>query len=161
MSLGTTPRPNGGPCTLQGVRIYTGRPDSRKVPKRHAAHMKQSIEWAASGAQVITRPLRYPRGWPTDPAQEKGVDVALAIDFVTMAVSHAYDVGVIMSVDSDLRPALEFVNSQPSQHQHVAVAAWRSSSNSQRLTVPGAAIPCHWLNKTDYDAVADLTNYVR
>ena len=32
------------------------------------------------GITAIRRPLRYPRGWPTIPAQEKGVDVALAVD---------------------------------------------------------------------------------
>jgi hypothetical protein len=41
--------------------------------------------------------------------EEKGIDVALAIDFVTMAVRGEYDVGVIMSTDTDLKPALEAV----------------------------------------------------
>ena len=35
---------------------------------------------------MITRSLRYPRGWPTVPAQEKRTDVALAVDFVKLAI---------------------------------------------------------------------------
>lgn len=50
--------------------------------------------------QVITRALRYSQTWPTDPAEEKGIDVALAIDFVRFAIYGVYDVGVIMSTDS-------------------------------------------------------------
>ena len=65
--------------------------------------------------QVITRALRYPQTWPTDPAEEKGIDVALAIDFVRFAIYGAYDVGVIMSTDSDLQPALEFVRGHKSR----------------------------------------------
>ena len=58
---------------------------------------------------MITRSLRYPRGWPTVPAQEKGIDVALAVDFVKLAVEGDYDVGVMLSTDNDLLPALEVV----------------------------------------------------
>ena len=122
--------------------------------------MKQCDAWESGGARVISRPLRYPRGWPAERAQEKGVDIALAIDFVTMAIEREYDVGVIMSTDTDLRPALEFTNTRPEVRQ-AAVAAWRGSGMRQRLAIPGANVWCHWLGRDDYDAVADLTNYAR
>ena len=63
------------------------------------------IGWAT----VITRALRYPPGWPAAPAQEKGVDVALAVDFVKLGIEGEYDMGVMMSTDNDLLPALEVV----------------------------------------------------
>jgi NYN domain len=56
---------------------------------------------------VVQRPLRYPKAWPAEKAQEKGVDVALAVDFVVMAVTRVYDVGILVSTDTDLVPALE------------------------------------------------------
>ena len=59
--------------------------------------------------KVIQRTLRYPSDWPSRKAQEKGIDVALAVDFVMMAVAEEYDVGVLMSTDTDLKPALEAV----------------------------------------------------
>ena len=101
--------PGSLPCSLSDVRIYSGRPDPNRDKRSHAAHMRQSNRWRANGATVITQGLRYPPTWPTDPAQEKGIDVALAIDFVRLAITGAYDVGVMMSTDTDLLPALRFV----------------------------------------------------
>ena len=153
--------PIGVECTLTEVRTYTGRPDPRRDPKTYAAHMKQSGKWLSDGVNVIHRELRYPRGWPTERAQEKGIDTALAIDFVTMAVDGLYDIGVIVSTDTDLIPALEFVRSRFSGERHVAVAAWRSRHSRRRLSISGANIWCHWLDRDDYDSVADTTNYNR
>ena len=83
----------------------------------------------------------------------------MAIDFVAMAVDGAYDIGVIMSTDTDLLPALEFVLARFDGERHVAVAAWRNPQGNRRLSIPGSNIWCHWLDRDDYDSVADLTNY--
>lgn len=65
---------------------------------------------------------------PTDKAEEKGIDVALAIDFVAMAVEDKYDVGVIASCDTDLRPALEFVHRRFGETKRVEVVAGEATS---------------------------------
>lgn len=88
------------------------------------------------------------------------MDIALAIDFVTMAIEREYDVGVIMSTDTALIPALEFTSTRPEIRQ-AAVAAWRGPGRRQRLAIPGANLWCHWLDRDDYDAVADPTGYAR
>ena len=72
---------------------------------------------------MITRSLRYPRGWPTVPTQEKGTDFALAVDFVKLAIEGNYDIGVMLSTDNDLLPALEVVRGHDPGRIHVAVAA--------------------------------------
>ena len=153
--------PNGAVCVLKEVRAYTGRPDPNKDPKTHAAHMEQCARWETDGVTVIHRQIRYPSGWPGERAQEKGIDVALAIDFVSMAVDGAYDIGVIMSTDTDLLPALEFTHIRYPGIRHAAVAAWRGPHRSRRLSIPGSNLWCHWLDQDDYDAVADPTNYNR
>ena len=153
--------PDGAICALLEVRIYTGRPDPRKDPKTYAAHMEQCAQWQRDRVTVVHRELRYPPGWPAHRAQEKGIDTALAIDFVTMAVDGVYDIGVIMSTDTDLLPALEFTRCRYSGVRHVAVAAWRSPHSNRRLSIPGSNIWCHWLHRADYDAVADMTDYNR
>ena len=131
VKLGKIIEARGGPnqtaCHLAGVRAYTGRPDPEKDPRTYSAHMKQCAKWEADGAIVVHRQLRYPPDWPDERAQEKGIDVALAIDFVSMAVDGAYDIGVIMSTDSDLLPALEFTLDRYADVRHVAVAAWSGS----------------------------------
>ena len=163
--LATLIQSRGGPenlrCSLSDVRVYTGRPEAVKDPKTYAAHMKQCAEWSRNGVTIVHRSLRYPRGWPAERAQEKGIDTALAIDFVTMAVDGLYDIGVILSTDTDLLPALEFVRTRFAGQRHVAVAAWRSRHSRRRLSIPGANVWCHWLSRDDYDAVADTKNYNR
>ncbi|MFA4964398.1 MAG: NYN domain-containing protein [Thermoleophilia bacterium] len=149
---------------VAGVRLYRGRPDSAKQPRAYGANMRQSdaLEKRGQGlVRVITRTLRYPYDWPKNSAQEKGIDVALAVDFVTMAVSGEYDIGVLMSTDTDLVPALEAVfriDDRP--YPRCEVAAWsRPGAYSRRLQVPGKRLWCHWLKPDDYAVVEDLTDY--
>ena len=148
------------PRSLHQVRVYTGLTDPTKEPKSHAPHMKRCSAWEAAGAVVIARPLRYPKDWkPSKPGEQKGVDVALAIDFVDLALDGEYNVGVIASTDSDLRPALEFVLRRFPDTRRVEVASWWNNRSQSRLTVPGASIWCHRLDENDYKSVADLTDY--
>ena len=144
---------------IHQVRVYTGVPDSTKQPKTYAANMKQNLAWQSFGAEVITRTLRYPIDWPKSRAEQKGIDVALAVDFVALAIDGEYDVGIIASTDTDLKPALEFVKRKCSDRCHIEVAAWSSSRTKSRLSISSAKLWCHWLHKADYDAVADLTDY--
>lgn len=143
---------------LSQVRLYTGRPDATRDPKSYSAHMKQCSVWEKSGVVVIPRTLRYPATWPRDKAQEKGIDVKLAIDFVTMAVIDEYDVGIMVSVDTDLTPALEYV---AVTDKAVEVAAWRSPRLRGRLSVKSKNIWCHWLDMSVYNRVNDPTNYAK
>lgn len=151
--------PPGVTRSLQEVRIYTGRPDATKDPRTYGAHMKQCQSWERAGAKVITRTLRYSPDWPDTPAQEKGIDVALAVDFIALAIDGEYDVGVIASSDTDLTPALEFVHDRYVGMRCIEVAAWTSPWSRRRLSIPGAHIWCYWLDENDYDSVADLTDY--
>ena len=61
-------------------------------PRTYAAHIKQCARWEADGASVIWRPLRYPPRRTGLPPQEEGIDVALCIDFVAMAIDGLYAV---------------------------------------------------------------------
>jgi uncharacterized LabA/DUF88 family protein len=149
---------------LVQVRVYRGRPDSEKDPRGYGANLRQCTRWEADPrVSVIWRTLRYPRNWPREREEEKGIDVALAIDFVTMAVRGEYDVGAIMSTDTDLKPALEAVAQMGgSPYPRCEVAAWSTpDQHSRRLSIPGRRLWCHWLDADDYQAVADPTDYTR
>ncbi|MDA2938754.1 NYN domain-containing protein [Acidobacteria bacterium AH-259-A15] len=152
------PRP-GYTRILTQVRVYTGRPDASKQPRTYAAHRKQCAAWEAFGARVIFRPLRYPLNWPGETAQEKGIDVALAIDYIAFAIDGHYDVGIIASTDTDLKPALEFVYRRFRGSRKPEVMAWTSARRRPRLSIAGANLWCHWLDRQDYDSIADLTDY--
>ena len=141
---------------LVGVRIYRGDPDRRRQPRAHAATDRQASAWGRNQVvTVIRRPLRYPSGWPQVPPQEKGIDVALAVDFVRLAVERAYDVGILASLDSDFLPAIETVVDL--KLARVEVASWITTF---RLRLPGRNLPwCHHLDRDDYRAVLDGTDY--
>lgn len=97
---------------LKEVRIYRGQPVSDRDPVGYAACRRQLAAWEQSDpkrVRIITRPLRYPPGWPQrkrpgERPSEKGIDVALTIDFAVMAVENEYDVGIMFSTDTDLNP---------------------------------------------------------
>jgi hypothetical protein len=145
------------PSELVGVRVYRGRPSPSRQPGAVAAFDRQAEAWSAGPVSVTSRPLRYPTDWPRSPAREKGVDVALAIDYVRLAMQQAYDVGVLFSSDTDLLPALETVTALGLAR--VEVAAW---SNTFRLRFGGTTRPwCHHLTARDYEAVMDSTDYTK
>jgi uncharacterized LabA/DUF88 family protein len=150
------------PSVLASVRVYRGRPDSTRDPRGYGANLRQCTAWESSGVDVTWRTLRYPQDWPAEPAEEKGIDVALAIDFVMMAFRKDYDVGVLMSTDTDLKPALEAIRQlgRTSPFPRCEVAAWSSSAgHSRRLSLAGRGIWCHWLDESAYDAVHDPRDY--
>ena len=143
----------GASYALSEVRVYSGRPDQTRDARTFSAHRRQSQRWRSDGATVTERPLRYLDGRP----QEKGIDVALAVDFVRLAIGGTYDVGVMMSTDNDLLSALEAVRMHGPAECSVEVAAWGTQGQNQRLSLPG--LWCHWLHQADYIAVADQTRY--
>ena len=148
--------PEGETRALHQVRVYTGRPDSSKQPVGYGANLAQCAAWEAKGIHVVHRTLRYPFDWPVSKPQEKGIDVALAIDLVTGAIDGTYDVGIVCSTDSDLRPAIEYVYRKFGGHPRAEVMAWK---DAYRLSVPGYNIWCHFLDRADFDSISDPTDY--
>lgn len=157
---------------LDQVRVYRGRPDASKDSRGYGACTRQVDIWTKNPQVKVTlRTLRYPYGWPTshqqgEKPQEKGIDVALALDFLAMAIRGEYEVGVIMSTDTDMKPALEkVVEHRQGLGSHVPraeVAAWECDNTySRRLSISSAKLWCHWLGRDAYDKVADPTDYTR
>jgi uncharacterized LabA/DUF88 family protein len=143
---------------LTAIRVYRGRPSPDHQPEAAGASDRQASHWERDPRVVVVRrQLRYPKAWPVEPAQEKGIDVALAVDFVRLACESAYDVGVLFSRDTDLVPALEAVCDLEVGIAHVEVATWKGAS---RLRFPDSRLPwCHYLDVDDYEACRDDTDY--
>jgi len=152
---------------LDSVRVYRGLPSATRDSRANAAFKRQVEAWSDDPRTVVVaRTLSYPRGWPNrcqpgEKPQEKGIDVALSVDFVRLALGDQYDVGVVVSTNTDLLPALETV--AHSTDKRVEVAAWSGrSGHNQRLSIEGDAQPwCHWLDREVYERVCDMTNYSR
>lgn len=151
---------------LTAVRVYRGEPDAQRSPQGQAACQRQVHHWNQQAlVTAITRPLRYrPVGWSTDgrrkwEAREKGIDVLIALDMLKGAVRDRFDVAVLVSADTDLVPAAEAVIEEG---KRVEFAAWRPDRGfASRLTVPNRSTWCHMLDRADFLAVEDPTDYTR
>ena len=72
---------------LSQVRIYTGCPQWQLASETNAAYLRQKASWEQIGqVEVVDRPLQYIKG---QPPRQKGVDVAMALDIVTLGSSRA------------------------------------------------------------------------
>lgn len=157
-------RADGGTSELYQVRMYCGLPDSEKDPKGNGARLRQIQIWGRiPGVQVVYRPLRYPAGSPPVPAQEKGVDVHLAVDVMRMALQGEYQTGIIFSRDTDLRPVIESMLDLYSQIRvRCSVAAWQPEVGPRRsLQVPNRRIWCDYITSQQFRTIEDLTDYRR
>lgn len=152
---------------LQQVRIYRGQPVNKHDPQGYAASRRQHAAWQRSPlVEVVTRPLAYPPGWPNrtggrERPEEKGIDVAIALDFALMGVRKEYDVGILMSGDTDLKPALEEVATlTDTEGTRAEVAAWSAPNRPRRrLAIQSRNLYCHWIEADTYGRIADRTNY--
>lgn len=150
------------PRELGEVRVYAGLPSSSREPRSYGARMRQISGWEKLGITVVPRTLRYPRDWPSTPAQEKGIDVKLAVDLVMLKMQNAYDVGIVFSGDTDLLPALEAVCdlAAADNSPFPEVCSWgQPRSGRPRLRVAGKDIRCHWFDRNQYRQVQDTTDY--
>lgn len=123
-----------------GARVYRGEPSAALQPAAARAFLRQARRWRHTGlVTVVSRLLRYPKGWPESPSQEKGIDVALAVDFVRLALMREYDVGIIFSSDTDLLPALETVFDL--KLAKIEVAAWSKAFRLRFFGQQSAVVP--------------------
>jgi hypothetical protein len=146
----------GRPRQLQDVRIYRGRPDGAKLRDWYRAWQSQTAAWKKAGGDRLFeryRDLRERDGvWV-----EKGVDVSLAIELITLAYLEGADRVVVVSSDTDLVPALELARSIRGDN-FAEVAGWDGPHPSAAvLSVEG--VPRHPLGQTDFDRLQDHTNY--
>ncbi|MBI2928304.1 MAG: NYN domain-containing protein [Verrucomicrobia bacterium] len=101
---------------LTQARFYTGIPSPADDAAWNHFWMAKLAQMGRQGVHVFSRPLRYrlhtvrlPDGstYSVPVGQEKGVDVRLAIDVVSLAHRNAFDVAVIFSQDQDLSEVAE------------------------------------------------------
>jgi len=141
------------PSIAVAVRVYRGRPDPSRQPAVTASNDAQASRWERDQrVHVIRRQLNY-RGWPDLPPQEKGIDVAIAVDMMHLDFSGQYDALVLFSGDTDLLPALEAIVDL--RLSHVEVACW---AGFKPLRFPGSTPPRPWyhsLSMNDWDNVTD------
>lgn len=96
---------------LQQVRFYTGVPDLTDDANWHRFWAAKLLHMSRQKVHVFSRSLRYRNRRIRLPdgteqtflyAEEKGIDVRIAIDIIRMAHHAEYDVALVFSQDQDL-----------------------------------------------------------
>lgn len=87
--------------------------------------------------------------------------MALALDFVMIGTRKEFDAGILMSTDTDMKPALEAVAElTPTQGTRAEVAAWSAPDrHSRRLSIGSRNLYCHWVGEDVHETIADSTDY--
>jgi uncharacterized LabA/DUF88 family protein len=122
------------------TRFYTGVPSQIESPMWAAYWSNRVLALKRAGVLVTTRPIRYRKeqifdqhrnpgleldGMPkvvTTP-QEKGIDVRLALDLVSLARKRQFDIALIFSQDQDLHEVVrEIADISKEQGRPISVA---------------------------------------
>lgn len=141
---------------LDQIRIYTGIPNINFDKESYLKTIQRFNKWSTDKKVIIkSRTLVYPKYYDKKnnsniKPREKGIDVLLAIELVILSFQAQFDAIVLFSLDTDLKPALEFVlNLDPPLK--VFVSAWKvDKSSNRRLHIKNAQVPCIWLDEIDF-----------
>ena len=130
--------------SLAQTRFYTGVPDARNNRRWNGFWTRKLAVMGRQGVVVYSRPLRYrnrtvslPDGtqhsFPT--GEEKGIDVRIALDVISLAHRRAYDVALVMSQDQDLSEVADEIRTIAQEQQRwikIACAFPQSSASQNR-----------------------------
>jgi uncharacterized LabA/DUF88 family protein len=146
---------------LTEVRVYTGIHTPQRNGVQHAQMQRRMEAWVAASpdiVQVFPRALRYSADRPP---QEKGVDVELAVDLVSLALDDAFDVVVLASTDTDLVPALQLVADRFPKKiiETLAYAPIEGGIANAALDLPRGAVRRRLVTPREFQRIADRTNF--
>ncbi|SIR96435.1 NYN domain-containing protein [Williamsia sterculiae] len=143
------------PSTLGKVYVYRGRPSTEHQPRMASYFDKFRSLWERQAAcKLRARELRYDfEDDGTFRAREKGIDVWLATDLIAAALGTSFDALVVVSSDTDLLPAVEYVLYDTPMH--VEVATWGASGCyplyvREELELGRKRPFCHYLSEDDF-----------
>jgi len=155
---------------LSGVRFYTGVPSEKDHSERNRFWSKKFLHLRHQKVFVFSRPVRYISKTITLPdgtkqkavvGDEKGIDVRLAVDVISLAHKRAFDVALIFSQDQDLSEVADEIRTiaQEQNRWIKIVSAFPVNPTEKHLN--------RGINKTDwipfskdfYDACIDPRDY--
>lgn len=161
-------------CTARGwqldqVRFYTGVPDPTDNAFWSGFWAAKLLAMSRQGVWTFSRPLRYRNQTVRLPdgtthaflaAEEKGVDVRIAIDVIRMAHGGEYDVALVFSQDQDLSEVaaeVRVISQEQSRWFKMACAFPVSPAARNRRGINST----DWIqiDRAAYDACIDSRDY--
>lgn len=163
-------------CNQQGwqlhqVRFYTGIPDPKRDPDRNMFWVRKLSAMQRQKIVTFTRPMRYCTKTVRlndgskhlyDTADEKGIDVRIAIDLIRLAHTREYDVALLFSQDQDFaEAALEIRQVAKEQDRWIKIAGafpWSPTAPNKR-----GVNNTDWIHieRATYDTCLDKNDYRR
>jgi hypothetical protein len=143
------------------VEIHRGLPSSGRDPRGNSAVMRQQNAWEDLSplVKVRLRPLRYHPD--TGQAQEKGIDVALALSVIEHVFADFCDVAVVFSHDTDLLPLIETVQRLRGAHR-IETVSWKSDETGYYKRIPQVpGVVNHTLRPATFARIETPINYAR
>lgn len=149
-----SPATSSTSTSLARVAVFRGLPGNKQQPDFYRRNLMQRSEWTRDRRVMVEyRSLKYTYDAYGDwTAQEKGIDVRVALEVVRSVESGDYDLVILAAHDTDLEPAIEYaLDSAPVQSGKVQVetAGWK---NCKQLRIPG---------RHTWHTVLDGTHFVR
>jgi uncharacterized LabA/DUF88 family protein len=171
---------------LKGVRFYTAIHDPHVNPEMNGVLRRRLSLMQKTGVQPIERPLAYRDDWGVrtrglpNPSKhlgekitveaeaflrprEKGIDLALALDVVDLALRDAFDVAVIVSSDADLCEVPNAINrnlTHAFKGHKLSVEAAVFNDKKAPVVMRHYAYT-HQLTRNDFDQARDGFNYYK
>lgn len=154
---------------LDQVRFYTGVPDSTDNAMWNGFWAAKLLAMSRQGVWTFSRPLRYRNQTVKLPdgtshaflaAEEKGVDVRIALDVIRLAHRRDYDVALVFSQDQDLSEVaaeVRTISAEQSRWMKMASAFPVSPVSRNRRGINST----DWIriDRAAYDACIDLRDY--
>lgn len=154
---------------LDQARFYTGIPDASDDPFWNYFWGGKLRNLSRQGVEVFSRSLRYRNKTVKLPngtthafltAEEKGIDVRIAIDVIRLAHRNAYDVALIFSQDQDLSELcaeIRVIAREQNRWIKIASAFPVSPTTTNKRGIPNS----DWIriDRATYDACLDPRDY--
>jgi uncharacterized LabA/DUF88 family protein len=159
------------------TRFYTGVPSALESPMWAAYWSNRVIAMKRAGIHVTTRPIRYQKEKVFDEddkpildeegnektvtvPHEKGIDVRLALDLVSLARKKQFDIALIFSQDQDLQEVvkeIEEISKEQARWMMVACAFPDSPTATYRRGIDRT----DWfkMDQSFYDQFLDPRDY--
>jgi len=156
---------------LAQVRFYTGIPDVTDDADKNYFWSGKLALMGKQSVEVFSRPLRYRNRKVRLPdntihaflaAEEKGIDVRIALDIIRLARLRQYDVALIFSQDQDLSEVAEEIRVLArEQNRWIKVVSAFPSSPASRNKRGINKTDWIKIDRTTYDTCLDRRDYRR
>ncbi len=145
----------GVKAELKEVMVFRGAPSNRENPKMYAYSQAQKSEWTKDRrVSVEYRTLRYFWEDGVQVAQEKGIDVRVALALARASMMKSADIVILASHDTDLEPALDAAQ-EWGQDTIIETAGWQKA----RILRPTPRVPHTTLDGAAFVKSRDRKDY--